>query len=75
MLLKKTEKSNFEKIKDESGIFLPNHCWTMDILVVVYIYTIKQEIRIYVPYSRPNGWTEWAEFVCGHSWVAGGNIG
>ena len=21
----------------------------------------KKDIRIYVPYSRPNGWTEWAE--------------
>ena len=27
---------------------------------------------IYVAYSRPNGWTDWAEIVCGHSWVAGG---
>ena len=25
------------------------------------IYTIKQDIRIYVHFSRPNGWTEWAE--------------
>ena len=22
---------------------------------------IKQVIRMYVPYSRPNGWTEWAD--------------
>ena len=36
------------------------------------IYIIKQDIRIYVPYSRPNGWTDWAEIFCGHSWVAGG---
>ena len=34
------------------------------------IYIIKQDIRIYVPYSRPNGSTEWAEIFCGHSWVA-----
>ena len=28
---------------------------------------IKQEILyIYVAHSRPNGWTEWAEFFCGH---------
>ena len=33
----------------------------------VYIYIIKQDIRIYVPYSRPNGWTDWAEIFCGHS--------
>ena len=32
------------------------------------IYIIKQDIRIhiYVVYSRPNGWTDWAEiFVAG----------
>ena len=32
------------------------------------IYIIKQDIRIYVAYSRLNGWTDWAEFFCGHSW-------
>ena len=37
-----------------------------------YIYIIKQDIRIYVPYSRPNGWTDWAEIFCGHSGMAGG---
>ena len=26
----------------------------------------------YVAYSRPNGWTEWAETFCGHSEVMGG---
>ena len=36
------------------------------------IYIIKQDIRIYVPCSRPNGWTDWADIFCGHSWVAGG---
>ena len=25
---------------------------------------------IYVVYSRPNGWTEWADLFSGHSWVA-----
>ena len=39
------------------------------------IYIIKQDIRIYVPYSRPNGWTDWAENCCGNSGVAGGDIG
>ena len=29
------------------------------------ILIIKQDIRIYVPYSRPNGWKEWA--FCGHA--------
>ena len=41
------------------------------------IYIIKQDIRIYVPYSRPNGWTDWAEIFL---WTlrggrAGGDIG
>ena len=26
------------------------------------IYMIKQDIHIYLPYSRPSGWTEWADF-------------
>ena len=39
---------------------------------IVIFYIIKQDIRIYVPYSWPNGWTDWAEIFCGHSWVAGG---
>ena len=30
---------------------------------------IKQDIHIYVAYSRPNDWTEWAEISCGHPWV------
>ena len=38
----------------------------------VYIFIIKQDIRLYVPYSRPNGWTDWAEIFWGRSWVAGG---
>ena len=25
-----------------------------------------------VAYSRPNGWTEWTEFFCGHSGVPSG---
>ena len=38
----------------------------------VIIYIIKQDIRIYVAYSRPNGWTDWAEIFCKHSWMAMG---
>ena len=30
------------------------------------IYLIKQDIRIFVAYSRPNGWTEWADIFSGH---------
>ena len=39
-------------------------------LSVQKILTNLQYIRIYiyVAYSRPNGWTEWAETFCGHSW-------
>ena len=29
-------------------------------------------VYIYVAYSWPNGWIDWAEIFCGHSWVAGG---
>ena len=44
-----------------------------EIKCFMFIYIIKQDIRIYkyVAYSRQNGWTEWAETFCGHSWVAG----
>ena len=31
---------------------------------------IKQDIHIYISSGRPNGWTEWADIFCGHSWVA-----
>ena len=36
------------------------------------IYIIKQDIRIYVAYSRPNGWTDWAELLLNtHGWPGG----
>ena len=31
-----------------------------------FIHIIKQDIQIYVPYSHPNCWTEWADIFCGH---------
>ena len=31
----------------------------------------KQDIRIYVPYRLPNGWTEWADIFL-DTWVAWG---
>jgi len=40
-------------------------------MVFYIIYIIKQDIQIYVAYSRPNGLTDWAETFCGHSGVAG----
>ena len=47
----------------------------LKIFLLTIIYIIKQRhsyIYTYVAYSRPNGWTEWAEIFCGHAWVAGG---
>ena len=33
---------------------------------------IKQDVYIYVAYSRPNGWTDWAEFFADtHGWPGG----
>ena len=39
-----------------------------------YLYnkTRHSYIYIYIAYNRPNGLTEWAEFFCGHLWLAGG---
>ena len=34
--------------------------------------TRHSNLYIYVAYSRPSGWTEWADIFCEHSWVAGG---
>ena len=36
-----------------------------------YLYN-KTRHHIYVAYSRPNDWTDWAEICCGHSLVASG---
>ena len=36
------------------------------------IYKKTRHSYIYVACSRPNDWTEWAEFFCRHSSVAGG---
>ena len=36
------------------------------------IFITKQDICNDVPYSRPNGWTKWADIFCGYSWVAWG---
>ena len=38
----------------------------------IHIHNKTRHSYIYVPYSWPNGWTDWAEFFCGHSWMAGG---
>ena len=42
---------------------------------IYIIYEIKQNIRIYVPYSRPNCWTESAEIFEGTQRYPGGKIG
>ena len=48
------------------------NCNVINLIELDNIYIIKQDSHIYVPYSRPNGWTDWAEILCGHSGVAGG---
>ena len=48
------------------------NCNIINLIELDYIYIIKQDSHIYVPYSRPNGWTDWAEIFCGHSGVTGG---
>ena len=30
-------------------------------------YNLYNKIRHSYAYSRPNGWTDWAEYFCGHS--------
>ena len=40
-----------------------------------YLYHKTRHSYIYVADSRSNGWIEWAEFFCGHSWVAWGKKG
>ena len=56
LILKKTaHKEWFERI----CVFLLN---------THYLYK-KQDIRMYVPSGRQNGWTEWADFFCGNTWV------
>ena len=41
-------------------------------ILISKIYITKQDIRIhiYVAYSRPNGWIDWAGMFWGHSWIA-----
>ena len=46
-----------------------------DYMTTKVIYIIKQDSHIYVPYSRPNGWTDWAEIFCGHSEAPGNVLG
>ena len=40
--------------------------------IYIVIYIIRHVIHIYVAYSRPNGWTDWAGFfVDTHRWPEG----
>ena len=44
--------------------------------IVIYLgVRLGEDIHIYVVHSRLNGWTDWAEIVCGHSWVIKNVIG
>ena len=45
---------------------------TIFIIIIIIIIIIIYIICTYVAYSRPNGWTEWADIFCGHSWLASG---
>ena len=35
-------------------------------------YITIPDIRLYDPYSRPNGWTEWTDIFLGNPWVPWG---
>ena len=41
--------------------FAENICFVFKGYNIITIYIIKQDIRIYVVYGRPNSWTNWAE--------------
>ena len=68
ILLRSNLKLEINEFKNKEKIFV--HRTTKQNIQEIYI--IKQDIRIYVPYSLPNGWTDWAKNFCGHSWVAEG---
>ena len=46
----------------------------LNYLLIYYIFIIKQDVRIYVTDSRPNGGTELVDIFCGHSGVAAGRL-
>ena len=48
----------------------------MEHYFLYYLYDKTRHSLIYVcvAYSWPNGWTDWADIFCGHSWKAGGFI-
>ena len=54
----------FEKYNFSSFVYIVFNliCFIYDTYLIWSIYIIKQDIHINVAYSRPNGWTEWAEF-------------
>ena len=72
-----SEKLYYKEFKEDLKLFKFDDSkvkWILQIPYNLLIYIIKQDIHIciYVAYSRPNGWTDWADKFCGHSWVAGG---
>ena len=54
-------------VKPEIMLDLTKSSFSMKI-ISINLYN-KTNIRIYVPYSQPNGWTDWAEIFCG--WPGG----
>ena len=78
---------NLQDIPLKSAYFFFKICFKISLqyltstcLIIYYSYfytlslylLIKQDIRIYVPYGRRNGWTEWAELFL---WTLMGSLG
>ena len=60
----------FKKLGVEGGLFFSFRFSCIFVCLLIYIKKQDIHINIYVAYSRPNGWTNWTEFFCGHSGVA-----
>ena len=62
----KIDNNNFLKIQTIFEYILIRQSFQWVPLWINYPIYNRTDIRIYVPYSRPNGWTEWAEIFFGH---------
>ena len=54
-------QSNFEANWSRGSWVMIGKTEITTLYVKIIFYMIKQDIQIYVGYSRPNGWTEWAD--------------
>ena len=75
----KSQIWDIQNIASELNVYKLNQtklCFFLNVknalLVIINIYVIKQDIRIYFPYCRPKGWTEWADIFWGNPWVSRG---